>query len=153
MANLKFDFSHEAVIHPKGENTGFVYKDIGTSNFKYKEENGNPRVTAIDTSAIDTAAIKNSLNNLLNFKDGEEPLEPEFGISKILALIYTPFDKYTAQKMVSTLKGIISYYEPRIEITSIPTLYDEDKGEYELTINYTIPSLSINDSYKVTFNQ
>ena len=155
MANLTFDLSNESILHPKGENTGFVFKDIGTDNIKYHEDNVTGKLTlnSVDSSNFDATAVKASLRNILSFRNGEQPLDPEFGISKILGMLYAPFDKYTTQKMINTLKGIISYYEPRIEILSLPTTYDEDNKEYQMTINYYIPRLQLNDSYQVTLNQ
>lgn len=56
-------------------------------------------------------------------------------------MLYTTFDKHTTEKMLKTIRNIISTYEPRVEIISIPTEYDEDKNEYKLTVNYYVPSL------------
>lgn len=56
-------------------------------------------------------------------------------------MLYTTFDKHTTEKMLKTIRNIISTYEPRVEILSIPTEYDEDKNEYKLTVNYYVPSL------------
>ena len=68
-------------------------------------------------------------------------------------MLYSPYDKYTTQKMINSIKDIISTYEPRIEIISVPTEYDEDKHEFILTVNYNIPTLGINDSYQILLQQ
>lgn len=68
-------------------------------------------------------------------------MTPNFGIGQVYEMLYTTFDKHTTEKMLKTIRNIISTYEPRVEILSIPTEYDEDKNEYKLTVNYYVPSL------------
>ena len=156
MANISFDFSNESVIYPAGkENTPFVYKDIGTSNMKYYEDSmtGKPFVDDANSSNINANAVRASLMNILNFRTGDEILNPEFGIGKVYQMLYSPYDKYTTQKMIDTMKSIIFEYEPRIEVISMPTSYDEDKQEFNITINYAIPKLSINDKIEISLQK
>jgi predicted component of type VI protein secretion system len=68
-------------------------------------------------------------------------------------LLYSPFDQYTSQKLISAVRSIIETYEPRIVIESLPTIYSEDKGEYYITINYVIPGLNQRDKYEVTLSK
>ncbi len=68
-------------------------------------------------------------------------------------MLYSPYDKYTTQKMINSIREIISTYEPRIAIISVPVEYDEDKHEFTLTVNYNIPTLGINDSYQILLQQ
>lgn len=156
MGNISFDFSNETIVHPAGkENTAFIYKDIGTENMRYYEnpKTGEVYVNDANSSNINANAVKSALANILNFRSGDEVLDPEFGIGKVYQMIYTPYDKYTTQKMINTLKDIISKYEPRIEITSIPVSYNEDKQEFCMTINYYIPSLMLDDSLQVSLKK
>lgn len=151
MANITFDFSNESIVHPQGKATSFVFKDIGTANFRYKVDRVTKAESVIDTNSsnIDKDAVRASLNNILNFRSGDKILDPEFGIGRVYEMLYSPFDKYTTQKMIKTLKEIVASYEPRIEIISMPVAYDEDKQEFSITINYYIPALAMNDTYQI----
>ena len=155
MANITFDFSNETIVHPQGSATSFVYKDLGTGNLKYKIDRLTQKesVEDINSANLDKAAVRSSLNNILNFRTGDKILDPEFGIGKVYEMLYAPFDKYTAQKMIKTLREIIGTYEPRIQITSMPVEYTEDKQEFCITINYVIPALELNDTYQVKLSR
>lgn len=148
MASIKFDFSNRVVQNSESSSV-FRYKDIGTSNLRLKYEIGSEKAILhdIDTSNIDKNAIKASLTNIFNFRYGESILNPNFGISPIFEHLYTTFDKLSGQKLLKTLRTILETYEPRIEITSMPATYSEDKNEYQITINYIIPELNEVDSF------
>ena len=153
---LSFDFSNESVVHPKGkENIPFVYKDIGTSNMRYCEDGktGVATVNDVGSSNTDADAVRAALLNILNFRAGDEVLDPEFGIGKVYQMLYTPYDKYTTQKMINTLKDIIAKYEPRIQVTSMPVTYSEEDQEFTLTINYVIPELAMADTLQMTLQK
>jgi phage baseplate assembly protein W len=156
MGNISFDFSKETVVHPKGkENTAYVYKDVGTSNMHYyeNEKTGEIFVNDKDSSNINADAVRTALLNILNFRSGDEILDPEFGIGKVYQMLYTPYDKYTTQKMINTLKDIIATYEPRIQVVSMPVSYNEDKQEFSITINYVIPELMMDDTLQISLQK
>ena len=156
MANITLDFSTEKILHPaRKENITYTYKDIGTAKMNVVVDSMTKTEYIDDTNSsnTDTDAIKESLNNIFTFKNGEKILDPEFGVGPIYEMLYTPFDKYTTQKMISTLKSIIATYEPRIQVTSMPVTYDEEALEYSITINYYIPALNLKDTYQVSLYQ
>ena len=84
MANIKFDFSKKRIFN-QDSTTNFKYKDIGTDNIKIHVDRITGKETLIDqnTSNVDVNAINASLTNILNFKNGESILDPEFGLSEI----------------------------------------------------------------------
>jgi phage baseplate assembly protein W len=154
MASIKFTFSNKKVLNQTNV-TDFKFKDIGTSNILLKYDRINNKYTISDqnTSNVDANAIKASLENILNFRNGESILDPEFGLGRVYELLYSPFDQYVSQKLIAALREIIETYEPRIIIQSLPTIYSEDKGEYYVTINYIIPALNISDKYEMTLSK
>ncbi len=140
MAGLQFDFSNKKGLRPSKktrDNVNYTYRDINTTAFVV-DRNDN---LSVGSSQYDLAAVRQSLRNIFSFRNGENILDPEFGIGQVYAMLYTTFDKYTTEKMLKTIRTIVSEYEPRVEIISIPTEYDEDKNEYHLTVNYYVPSL------------
>lgn len=136
MANINFDFSNRE-LNVSGKNVTdtktYIFRDINTSDFIIKTKDNNEYVKSSSTSFYDKSAVKNALNNILHFKTGEAILEPEFGIGAIYDYLYTPFDKYTTQKIIKTLTDILTRWEPRIQITSMPTSYNEDTHEFFIT--------------------
>jgi len=156
MGSISFDFSNDKILYPKGKNNiSYVFKDIGTSKIRYYEDQktGEVSVSDRDSSNVNSDAVRSSLMNLLHFRMGDEILDPEFGIGKVYQMIYTPYDKYTTQKMINTLKSIIAKYEPRIEVTSMPVVYNEDKQEFMITINYIIPALMMDDTLQISLQK
>lgn len=99
MANIKFDFSKKQIFN-QDSTTNFKYKDVGTDNLKIATDpiTGKEKLIDINTSNIDIQAINASLTNILNFKNGESILDPQFGMSELYQLIYSPFDKYSSRK-------------------------------------------------------
>lgn len=154
MANINFTFSNKKVLNQTNV-TNFKFKDIGTSKIllKYDRHNDKYVINDKNTSNIDVDAIKASLANILNFRNGESILDPEFGLDRVYELLYSPFDQYVSQKLIAALREILETYEPRIVIQSLPTIYSEDKGEYYVTINYIIPALNISDKYEATLSK
>lgn len=154
MASIKFSFSNKKVLN-QANVTNYKFKDIGTSNILLKYDKYEDKYLIYDqnTSNVDVDAIKASLKNILSFKNGESILDPEFGLGRVYELLYSTFDQYTSQKLISAVRDIIETYEPRIVILSLPTIYSEDKGEYYVTVNYVIPALNISDKYEVTLSK
>lgn len=148
MANIKFDFSKKHIFN-QNSTTNFKYKDIGTDNIKIYVDRITGKETLVDlnTSNVDVNAINASLTNILNFKNGESILDPQFGMSELYQLIYSPFDKYSSGKIIAAIRSIINTYEPRIQILDIPATYSEEKQEYYITINYLIPDLGVTASF------
>ena len=151
--SLKLDFTTRSITNHSKNVKNHIYMDIGTSNFKLLKNRITDAETILDsnTTNFDKAAIKTSLNNILHFKTGDSPLLPEFGIGQLYELLYSVNDKYTLEKITKTIKSIITTWEPRISIISLP-IKNED-SIVEITINYAIPTLNEMDSYIYTFEK
>jgi replicative DNA helicase len=78
MGNISLDFSDNQIFQKQKNVKTYVYKDIGTSNFKLSKDIYNDTVTliGINTSNYDLDAITASLTNLFSFRLGQEILEP-----------------------------------------------------------------------------
>jgi phage baseplate assembly protein W len=92
---------------------------------------------------IDTEAIKNSVRNILMTNKTERRMMPEFGAS-LSQLLFEPMDERTAKKLGSLIYDELSYWEPRIKITKLDVQADEDNGSYDINIEYSVLSASIN---------
>lgn len=158
MASIKFDFSKNAKLGKSKnqvDNTShYKYRDINTKDIVLSKDH----ITDVETihssgSNFDKDAVKEALHNILTFRNGEDILDPDFGIGEIYQMLYTPFDKHTTEKMLKTIREIIRKYEPRINVISIPTEYSEDTNTFSMTIFYEIPELGVSDSYQLILMQ
>jgi phage baseplate assembly protein W len=158
MANLKVDLSLNK-FWQKDENVKtYTYKDLGTDNFYLvtksngSYESDSVSLYDINTSVYDERAIENSLNNIFNFRLGQEVLAPEFG-SDLHRYLYEPINKFTADKINRTIRQMLEQWEPRIEVLDIPIIGVEEECAYYITIKYFIPALGINNEYQLSLTQ
>ena len=158
MAVIKFDFSKDAKLArdqaQKANTTDYTFRDINTTGMTTSTDKftGKESAHVIDSN-FDRNAVKAAIHNILTFRGGEAVLDPEFGLGPIYQMLYTPFDKHTTEKMLKTIREIIGKYEPRVEIVSIPTEYDEDTHTFSMTVHYIIPELEVEDSYQLELTQ
>lgn len=136
-------------------------KIYGTNNFHliYPEDplsiisNGTSvKLYDINTSNYDENAITAALNNLFLYRPGQAILEPEFG-NTLYMYLYDTMNKYTGDKIVRTIRQMISRWEPRIEILDIQVTGVEDEGVYYIKILYYIPGLGIESEYSLNLSQ
>ena len=158
MSVIKFDFSRDAKFgkneKQKANTSNFTFKDINTSQMTLHEDKFTKQeIAKISDPNIDRNAVKAAIHNILTFRGGEAVLDPAFGLGEVYQMLYTPFDKHTTEKMLKTIREIVGKYEPRVEIISIPTTYDEDKNEFLMKVIYRIPELAVEDTYELVLAQ
>lgn len=151
--SLRIDFTTRGLVKPSNEVKNHIYMDIGTSNFiiSKKKNSDDNFILDSNTTNFDKNAIKASLNNILHFKTGDSPLNPEFGIGQLYELLYSVNDKYAIEKISKTMRSIISTWEPRISIISMPI--ENTDETITITINYLIQSLNESDSFIYSFTR
>ena len=85
----------------------------------------------------DKAAIVQSISSLLYTIKGERPFQPQLGCDLYKSL-FEPLDFATAGVIRSQVLDVLTRYEPRINITDIVTLVDEEYNGYSIELFYTI---------------
>lgn len=85
----------------------------------------------------DKAAIVQSISSLLYTIKGERPFQPQLGCDLYKSL-FEPLDFATAGVIRSQVLDVLTRYEPRINITDIITLVDEEYNGYSIELFYTI---------------
>lgn len=145
--SLRIDFTTRSVIKQANTVKNHIFMDIGTENFKLIKNNitEEEHISDSNTTNFDKNAIKTSLNNILHFRTGDNPLSPEFGVGQLYELLYSVNDKYTIEKISKTMRAILTTWEPRISIINMPIEHDDTS--ISITINYTIPALNDTDSF------
>lgn len=92
----------------------------------------------------DINAIKNSLKNLFTTTPGEKVLNPEFGLD-LRKYLFDPATIEVAELIRSDIYTQIGTFEPRVKLNNVKILVLEDVNEFDIFINYSIPSLNINN--------
>lgn len=67
--------------------------------------------------------------------------------------LYESMNKYSGDKIVRTIRQMISRWEPRIEILDILVTGVEDEGVYYIKIKYYIPALGVETEYDLNLSQ
>lgn len=85
----------------------------------------------------DTAAISQSIVNLLLTNPGERRFQPNLG-SGIYSTLFEPLDFGTSGIIRSEIVDVISRYEPRIIMTKVIVVPDFDNNGYSIELDYVI---------------
>lgn len=128
----------------------YIYKDLAldmkegiiTSTGFSEAVNG----TDIEAS-FDTAAIRNSLQNLFNTLPGQRFLFPEYGLDLYQYLFY-PVTETTGQTISRAILRGIEKYEPRVRTLQVSVVPNIDELTYNVTIVLQLPIFKT----PVTFN-
>lgn len=101
----------------------------------------------------DRDLIKDSLRQILGTHIGERVMVPEFG-SRIPELVFEPDDNILVDLAKLYIQQSIGRWEPRIVITNVGAVVDNDHSTLNLVISYYITKINTNDSlqYQVQRN-
>ena len=106
------------------------FKDLAVS-FKPNPSTGDFGVVKNEN------AIKQSVRNIILTMFGERPFQYEIG-SRVKALLFEPWDPFSADSMKSEIHNALDRLEPRIEVNKIQLRDDSDINSIQVGIDYTI---------------
>ncbi len=132
----------------------YIYKDLAldmkedtiTSTGFSKAVNG----TDIAVS-LDSAAIKNSLQNLFNTLPGQRFLFPEYGLD-LYRFLFLPVTETTGQTISRIILRGIERFEPRVRVLQINVIPDIDNLSYNITIMVQLPVFKASITFDVILN-
>jgi len=140
----KYDMSQRS-IHINGTFVGKVkavidnlhlqlYKNalvnFTTRPFKYS----NP---ADVVKRYDEQAIKASVRNLILTSNYERPFHPEIG-TQINSLLFEPATPMLSAVLERTIRTAINNFEPRVDLTDVQCVVNEDNNSVDVSIIFTI---------------
>jgi phage baseplate assembly protein W len=96
----------------------------------------------------DIAAIKQSIKNIFNTKPGEKLLNPDLGMD-LSNFVFENISEQTADLLARTILKGLAVQEPRVELTHLQVIGDQEANQYTITFVLHFPNLNINS---VTFN-
>lgn len=144
MSNININLAFNSIKRKIDGVSTYTFKDLGTSNMKmlYQMKDGKQIAKLYDknTSNIDMYAIKAALNNLFSFLPGQQILQPGFG-NTIYQYIYQPMNQLTQTNIIKEIKHMVELYQPRINLTDIQIIPDQDNMVYNITIKFYVPQL------------
>ena len=82
-------------------------------------------------------AISRSVRNIVMTYPGEKFFQPDFG-SKVSRLLFENVDDITASQIQEEIEFSITNYEPRVNLTRVTIVADNDNASFDATITYDI---------------
>ena len=82
-------------------------------------------------------AIARSVTNIVMTYPGEKFFQPDFG-SKVSRLLFENVDDITASQIQEEIEFSISNYEPRVNLTNVTVVADNDNALFDAIITYDI---------------
>ena len=101
---------------------------------------------------VDSNAVKQSLETLLNTNLGERLFEPTLG-SPLRNLLFEPVDAITTMAIKRSIENTISRYEPRIILELVDVVPFEDDNAYEISLYFTVIGINQPTSLTVTLER
>lgn len=112
-----------------------VYSDIKLDFFI------DPKTKDLAKS-IDIEAVKNAIRNVLLTRKMERRMLPEFGAS-LEQLLFEPIDETTAKRIGKIIIEELTFWEPRVTVSQVSVIPDEDNMRYDITLFYSVQSSKI----------
>jgi phage baseplate assembly protein W len=88
---------------------------------------------------LEEEAIRNSLINIINTRQGSRRMLPEFAIN-LMDLLFEPMDDTTAYEIGNRVFGAIERWDDRIIVEDLNIHQDYDRGEYDITLDFRLKS-------------
>ena len=82
-------------------------------------------------------AIARSIRNIVMTYPGEKFFQPDFG-SKVSRLLFENVDDITASQIQEEIEFSITNYEPRVNLTRVTIVADNDNALFDAIITYDI---------------
>jgi len=82
-------------------------------------------------------AIARSIRNLILTVPGERPFNPDLG-SQVSRLLFEPLDNITTESLKEQIENTINNFEPRVKLLQVIVQPNYDRGEYDISIRYSI---------------
>lgn len=94
------------------------------------------------TKSLDIEAVKNAIRNVLLTRKMERRMLPEFGAS-LEQLLFEPIDETTAKRIGKIIIEELTFWEPRVTVSQVSVIPDEDNMRYDITLFYSVQSSKI----------
>jgi phage baseplate assembly protein W len=86
---------------------------------------------------IEEEAIRNSLINIINTRQGSRRMLPTFAIN-LMDLLFEPMDDTTAYEIGNRIFGSIELWDDRIIVENLNIHQNYDKSQYDITLDFRL---------------
>jgi len=88
-------------------------------------------------------AIKQAVKSVVMTMRGEKPFRPLFG-TEAQVVLFENFDPILADDITLSIEDALKVFEPRVKVINIDYLDNIDDNSVDITINYEIVGLPLN---------
>lgn len=121
-----------------------IYSDIDI-NLERQNDGDILRDTEIE-------AVKNSIINIINTRQGSRRMLPEFAVN-IHSLLFEPMDDTTARMIGNSLFGAIETWDDRIIVENVNVHQNYPRNQYEVTVDFRIRTSQITETVSLILKQ
>ena len=98
----------------------------------------NPHpVTGDAVRYVNENAVSRSIRNLVSTNKGERLYQPTLG-SDVFKMLFEPMSAVVAQIISTSIRSLITDYEPRAKVISVDVAPDYEGNAYLVTVQYMI---------------
>lgn len=119
-----------------------IYSDFGIAFLPHPNTGQISRRTNVDS-------VKMSLKNLLLTNKYERLRNPKFG-GNIRRWLFEPFINTTYVEIEDQIRQMISNHEPRVFVTNVTVVPDEDRQLIDITISFGLITANVTDELNLT---
>lgn len=122
----------------------FLYKDLKLDFELQGEYNSifDKKLTKNDMRvSYDEEAIRNSLRNLFNTKQGQRFLFPLYGLD-FYEFLFEPCTDYNGQTLGERIVSAIKTFEPRVKVNKVTVIADPEQHSYFIDVLVQMPELN-----------
>ena len=102
--------------------------------------------------AVDVAAVKRALRNLIMTNKGERFFQPNLG-SSIRQFLFEPMLPTTQYDLQNAIKQCIGNYEPRVNLIAVNVVSNFAIDSYDITIIFTILNIATPTTLNITLQR
>jgi phage baseplate assembly protein W len=132
-------------LSDKSLKNDYLYKDLSLDLSQAVSYNNqlNKQEYLRDVAALfDIEAVKNSVATALLTAPGDKILNPTYGVD-LRQYIFESIDDFTADIIKDTILVRLPLSEPRVNVTKVEIIGDEDNNTYLINLKIDVPSLGI----------
>jgi phage baseplate assembly protein W len=89
------------------------------------------------TRDLENEAIRNSLINIINTRQGSRRMLPIFAVG-LMDVLFEPMDDTTAREIGNRIFGAIELWDDRVIVEVLNINQNFDKGQYEITLDFRL---------------
>lgn len=129
----------------KSLGSGYLYKDIMfdlSPEVSYNSQLNRKEYLRDIAALFDIEAVKNSIKTAFLTAPGQKILNPTYGVD-LRQHVFEPINDFTTDIIKDDIRSLLPIMEPRVSITKLTVVGDEDANTYYISLQIDVPSLDV----------